>query len=114
MPFDAIDDTCPWGVVPASLFRTSMHRLADGGYLVQNTYAVAPSYRAGERLRARSSERQLLSLRRQFPHLSDLQLERSSGGAISFFRNANGFFGEVAACVYAAPSSEIQVCPLYG
>lgn len=70
-----------------------VHEL-DRGYLVRNTFAVAPACGADKRLPARVRERERLSLRRQFPQLGDLQLERSWGGMIAFVQCANGFFGE--------------------
>lgn len=104
----------PWGAVPTALFGTSMRHLADGRLLVRNTYAYAPGYRAGDRLRARARERQVLSLQRRFPEAGPFDLEWSWGGVISFFRGANGFFGEVAPDVYAASTSGMPVCLLYG
>lgn len=104
----------PWGAVPAALFGTSIRRLADGRVLVRNTYAYAPGYQASQNLRAKAKERQLLSLRRRFPHIDSFDIEYSWGGVISFFRGANGFFGNVAPNVYAATTSGMPVCLLYG
>ena len=77
-----------------------VHEL-DRGYLVRNTFAVAPACGADQRLPARARELKRLSLRRQFPQLGDLQLERSWGGMIAFVRYANGFFGEHLCSVQA-------------
>lgn len=104
----------PWGAVPTALFGTSMRRLADGRVLTRNTYAYAAGYGAGDVLRARARKRQMLSLRRRFPHLENFDLDYSWGGVISFFRGANGFFGEVAPGVFAASTSGMPVCLLYG
>lgn len=104
----------PWGAVPTALFGTSMRRLADNRVLVRNTYAYAPGYRADERLRAQAKKRQLLSLQRRFPQIGSFDLQWSWGGVISFFRGANGFFGEVAPGVFAASTSGMPVCILYG
>ena len=112
-PMESAGDT-PWGAVPSSLFGTSMRRLADGRLLVRNTYAYAPGYRAGNRLRASAIKRQKLSLHRRFPDAGDIDLDYSWGGVISFFRGANGFFGEVAPGVFAASTSGMPVCLLYG
>ena len=100
--------------MPASLFGTSIRRLADGRVLVRNTYAYAPGYGVTESLRQRAKQRQLLSLRRRFPHIETLDIDYSWGGVISFFRGANGFFGEVAPAIYAATISGMPVCLLYG
>ena len=104
----------PWGAVPASLFGTSIRRLADGRVLVRNTYAYAPGYQATARLRAQAKKRQLMSLRRRFPHIETFDIDYSWAGVISFFRSANGFFGEVAPGIYAATTSGMPVCLLYG
>lgn len=104
----------PWGAVPAALFGTSMRRLHDGRVLVRNTYAYSPSFGAGRRLRAQARDRHLLSLRRRFPDIADFPLEWSWGGVVSFFRGANGFFGEVAPGVLAATSSGMPCCLVYG
>lgn len=103
-----------WGLVPASLFGTSMRRLADGRFLVRNTYAYAPQFQASASLRARAAGRQLLSLRRRFPTVEKLDLQWRWGGMVSFFRGANGFFGDVAPNTVAAVTSGMPVCILYG
>ena len=41
-------------------------------------------------------------------------VDYSWGGVISFFRGANGFFGEVGPEIYAATTSGMPVCLLYG
>jgi len=103
-----------WGLVPASLFGTSMRRLADGRLLVRNTYAYAPDFKGSRGLRARARRRQSLSLRRRFPDMAEIEPEWSWGGVISFFRGANGSFGEVAPNMYAASTSGMPMCVVYG
>jgi len=104
----------PWGVVPASLFGTSMRRLADNRLLVRTTYAYAPRFRASRSLREKAIRRQLLSLHRRFPEIDDFPLDWNWGGVISLFRNANGFFGEIAPRIFAATSAGMPVCIAYG
>lgn len=106
--------TDPWGVVPASLFGTSMRRLQDGRLLVRNTYTYAPELAATTSMRARAQTRQDLSLRRRFPDRRDIRWQWRWGGVVSFFRGANGYFGTVAPNTVAAVTSGMPVCILYG
>ncbi len=103
-----------WGVVPSGLFGTSMRRLSDNRYLVRSTYAYGVEYWGSERLKARAMERQMLSLRRRFPDAGNFQFEWSWSGLVSLFRGANGWFGKVEPKVYAAVSSGMPLCTLFG
>jgi glycine/D-amino acid oxidase-like deaminating enzyme len=113
------EDTAPagdaqWGVVPAALFGTSMRRLADGRFLVRNTYAYGEDYWGSASWPDRTKERQMLSLQRRFPENDGFELEWSWSGLVSIFRNANGWFGEVAPHIFAATTSGMPLCILYG
>lgn len=103
-----------WGAVPAALFGSSLRRLSDGRLLVRNTYAYAGNFRASARLSEQARKRLELSLRRRFPHHSDLHFDHIWGGLVSFFRGAKGCFSEVAPRVHAAATAGMPLSTLYG
>ncbi len=103
-----------WGVVPSGLFGSSMRRLSNNRYLVRSTYAYGADYWGSKRLKARAMERQMLSLRRRFLDAVNFQFDWSWSGLVSFFRGANGWLGEVEPNVYAAVSSGMPLCTLFG
>lgn len=103
-----------WGLVPAALFGTSMRRRRDGRLLVRNTYAYAPRFQASAPRLKSSEKRLMLSLHRRWPDVQGFEMEWQWSGVVSFFRGANGFFGDVAPGVSAAVTSGMPVCILYG
>jgi glycine/D-amino acid oxidase-like deaminating enzyme len=107
-------DNSIWGVVPSSLFGTSMRRLGDDRLLVRNTYAFAADYNVPERIWARAQDRLRVSLQRRFPDAGNIEIEHTWGGLVSTFRDAKGFFGQIDKGIFAATASGMPVSILYG
>jgi glycine/D-amino acid oxidase-like deaminating enzyme len=99
-------DADQFGLLPASPNGSTVRLTVDGRILMRNTLGYPINKQLDAELLSRGANNHIESIVKRWPSLEGLELESTWGGILGFTRNEGTVFGEIAAGLYVALSTD--------